>query len=79
MYFCNPWKLDCDTLYFTTLDSHHVRVGLRDGLLRANKDSSVESIVIYGGKTFLAGADIKEFSSGAAAQGKFTANIYIQL
>ncbi|HXG02800.1 MAG TPA: 3-hydroxyacyl-CoA dehydrogenase NAD-binding domain-containing protein [Candidatus Binatia bacterium] len=42
--------------------SHHVRLGLRDGLRQAIADSSAEAIVIAcAGRTFIAGADITEF------------------
>ncbi len=39
-----------------------VRQGILDGLKRANEDSSAQAIVIVGGgRTFIAGADIREF------------------
>ncbi|MCL6640080.1 MAG: enoyl-CoA hydratase/isomerase family protein [Candidatus Rokubacteria bacterium] len=42
--------------------SHHVRLGLRDGLRQAMADSGAEAIVIAcAGRTFIAGADITEF------------------
>src|SRR6478609_3664110 len=42
--------------------SHVVRLGLADGLRRATDDAAVEAVVIIGGgKTFFAGADIREF------------------
>jgi 3-hydroxyacyl-CoA dehydrogenase len=42
--------------------SHVVRLGLADGLRRAIDDAAVEAVVIIGGgKTFFAGADIREF------------------
>jgi 3-hydroxyacyl-CoA dehydrogenase len=42
--------------------SHVVRLGLADGLRRASDDATVEAVVIIGGgKTFFAGADIREF------------------
>jgi 3-hydroxyacyl-CoA dehydrogenase len=42
--------------------SHGVRQGLRDGLKAAGADSAVGAIVIVcGGRTFIAGADITEF------------------
>ncbi|OWF39442.1 peroxisomal bifunctional enzyme-like [Mizuhopecten yessoensis] len=43
--------------------SHAVRKGLADGMLKATKDTKVKAIVIAGkGRTFPAGADIREFS-----------------
>jgi len=42
--------------------SHGVRAGLVEGLLRAGADAAVTAIVIIGGgRTYMAGADIKEF------------------
>ncbi len=42
--------------------SHHVRVGLRDGLRQAAADPAVAAVVIAcAGRTFIAGADITEF------------------
>ncbi len=42
--------------------SHHVRVGLRDGLRQAVGDAGVAAVVIAcAGRTFIAGADITEF------------------
>ncbi len=42
--------------------SHHVRVGLRDGLGQAGSDPGVAAIVLAcAGRTFIAGADITEF------------------
>jgi len=42
--------------------SHHVRVGLRDGLRQAGSDPGVAAIVLAcAGRTFIAGADITEF------------------
>ena len=42
--------------------SHVARLGLADGLRRALDDAAVEAVVIIGGgKTFFAGADIREF------------------
>jgi len=39
-----------------------VRQGILDGLKRANEDNTVQAIVIVGGgRTFIAGADIREF------------------
>ncbi len=46
---------------------HATRVGLTDGLAKANGDASVKAIVIAGaGKAFSGGADIKEFGSPKA-------------
>ncbi len=46
---------------------HSTRVGLTDGLTKANADRSVKAIVITGaGKAFSGGADIKEFGSPKA-------------
>jgi 3-hydroxyacyl-CoA dehydrogenase len=46
---------------------HATRVGITDGLTRANADPSVKAIVIMGaGKAFSGGADIKEFGSPKA-------------
>ena len=46
---------------------HSTRVGLTDGLTKANADPSVKAIVITGaGKAFSGGADIKEFGSPKA-------------
>ncbi|XP_064614383.1 peroxisomal bifunctional enzyme-like [Liolophura sinensis] len=43
--------------------SHGVRQGLLDGIQRAGKDSSVNSVIITGaGQAFCGGADITEFS-----------------
>jgi len=40
------------------------RVGVTDGLAKANADAAVKSIVVTGaGKAFSGGADIKEFGS----------------
>ena len=45
------------------------RVGITDGLDKANADDAVKSIVITGaGKAFSGGADIKEFGTPKAAQ-----------
>ena len=45
------------------------RVGITDGLAKANADASVKSIIITGGgKAFSGGADIKEFGSPKALQ-----------
>lgn len=42
--------------------SHAVRQGLQDAILKANASEDVDVIVIYAkGRTFIAGADIKEF------------------
>jgi 3-hydroxyacyl-CoA dehydrogenase len=42
--------------------SHHVRLGLRDGLRQAGSDAGVAAIVLAcAGRTFIAGADITEF------------------
>ena len=42
--------------------SQAVRQGLLDAVLKADADEAVKAIVIYGaGRTFIAGADIKEF------------------
>jgi len=47
--------------------SHAARVGLADGLEKANADPAVKAIVITGaGKAFSGGADIKEFGSPKA-------------
>ena len=47
--------------------AHATRVGLANGLEKANADPSVKSIVITGaGKAFSGGADIKEFGSPKA-------------
>ena len=43
------------------------RVGITDGLTKANADAAVKSIIITGaGKAFSGGADIKEFGSSKA-------------
>ena len=48
---------------------HATRVGLTDGLAKANADAAVKAIVITGaGKAFSGGADIKEFGSPKALQ-----------
>ena len=45
------------------------RVGITDGLSKANNDAAVKSIVITGaGKAFSGGADIREFGSPKAVQ-----------
>jgi 3-hydroxyacyl-CoA dehydrogenase len=42
--------------------SHHVRLGLRDGLRQAIADAGADAVVIAcAGRTFIAGADITEF------------------
>ncbi|XP_066265568.1 peroxisomal bifunctional enzyme-like [Branchiostoma lanceolatum] len=47
--------------------SYHVRQGLVDGLEKAQRDPAVRSIVIMGkGRTFPAGADVREFGTNAA-------------
>eukprot|EP01083_Nonionella_stella_P089801 250727_1 len=47
--------------------SYNLRVGLLDGLEKALSDPNVIAIVITAnGRTFIAGADIKEFSTGMA-------------
>ena len=44
--------------------SHGVRFGLKTGIEKAEEDGSVTAVVIYcEGRTFIAGADITEFSS----------------
>ncbi|MDP1742486.1 3-hydroxyacyl-CoA dehydrogenase NAD-binding domain-containing protein [Polaromonas sp.] len=46
---------------------HSTRVGITDGLQKANADTAVKSIVLTGGgKAFSGGADIKEFGSPKA-------------
>jgi 3-hydroxyacyl-CoA dehydrogenase len=50
--------------------SQHVRQGLRDGVQQAVADAAVSAIVIVcGGRTFIAGADITEFGKPPAAPG----------
>jgi 3-hydroxyacyl-CoA dehydrogenase len=50
--------------------SQHVRQGLRDGVTQAIADSAVGAIVIVcGGRTFIAGADITEFGKPPVAPG----------
>src|SRR5215813_4447136 len=50
--------------------SQHVRQGLRDGVKQAIADSAVGAIVIVcGGRTFIAGADITEFGKPPQAPG----------
>ena len=45
------------------------RVGITDGLSKANADSAVKSIIITGaGKAFSGGADIREFGTPKAIQ-----------
>ncbi|MCE2667267.1 MAG: 3-hydroxyacyl-CoA dehydrogenase NAD-binding domain-containing protein [Limnohabitans sp.] len=45
------------------------RVGITDGLTKANADAAVKAIIITGaGKAFSGGADIKEFGSSKAVQ-----------
>jgi 3-hydroxyacyl-CoA dehydrogenase len=45
------------------------RVGITDGLIKANADAAVKAIIITGaGKAFSGGADIKEFGSSKAVQ-----------
>ena len=47
---------------------HATRLGITDGLQKANADSAVKSIVISGaGSAFSGGADIKEFGSPKAS------------
>src|SRR5262245_20069276 len=42
--------------------SHHVRLGLRDGMRQAIADPAVAAVVLAcAGRTFIAGADITEF------------------
>jgi len=46
---------------------HATRLGITDGLAKANADAAVKSIVITGaGKAFSGGADIKEFGTSKA-------------
>jgi len=48
---------------------HATRLGVTDGLVKANADAAVKAIVITGaGKAFSGGADIKEFGSPKAMQ-----------
>jgi len=50
--------------------SQGVRQGLKEGVARALADDAAQSIVIYcKGSTFIAGADITEFSSGLVEPG----------
>ena len=45
------------------------RMGITDGLTKANSDAAVKSIIITGaGKAFSGGADIREFGSPKAIQ-----------
>jgi 3-hydroxyacyl-CoA dehydrogenase len=56
--------ITCQNLPVNQL-SYNLRVGLFDGLEKATADPKVRAIVIAAdGKTFPAGADIKEFSTG---------------
>lgn len=49
--------------------SHDVRVGILEGLNRAQHDEQVSLVVITGGdKAFSAGADIKEMADGHAVR-----------
>lgn len=45
--------------------SHDVRVGLIDAINRAQADDSQAVVILCSGKTFIAGADIKEFGKPA--------------
>ncbi|MFZ3127954.1 MAG: 3-hydroxyacyl-CoA dehydrogenase NAD-binding domain-containing protein, partial [Rhodoferax sp.] len=48
---------------------HATRLGIADGMAKANADAAVKAIVITGaGKAFSGGADIKEFGSPKAMQ-----------
>ncbi|MGJ7496275.1 3-hydroxyacyl-CoA dehydrogenase NAD-binding domain-containing protein [Variovorax sp. RT4R15] len=48
---------------------HSTRIGITDGLAKANSDAAVKSIVLTGaGKAFSGGADIKEFGTPKALQ-----------
>jgi len=50
--------------------SLNLRNGLFEGVKAANEDPKVKAMVLIGGgKTFIAGADIKEFSNGDAFKG----------
>jgi len=50
--------------------SLNLRNGLFEGVKAANEDPKVKAMVLIGGgKTFIAGADIKEFSNGNAFKG----------
>ena len=42
--------------------SHHVRQGLLDGMTQAEESAATSIVVICDGRTFIAGADIPEFS-----------------
>ena len=42
--------------------SHHVRQGLLDGMAQAESSDAAAIVVICEGRTFIAGADITEFS-----------------
>ena len=48
---------------------HATRLGIAEGLAKANADDAVKSIIITGaGKAFSGGADIKEFGTPKALQ-----------
>jgi 3-hydroxyacyl-CoA dehydrogenase len=58
--------------------NQRVRSALLDALTRASQDSAIEAVVIVGsGKTFVAGADIREFA--AASQGPTSLEIHALL
>ncbi|MGH8518562.1 MAG: enoyl-CoA hydratase/isomerase family protein, partial [Panacagrimonas sp.] len=63
-----PYRTDGDIAVLTVENppvnaaSHAVRSGIVEGLRRANGDDAVKAVVLIGGgRTFIAGADIREF------------------
>merc|ERR1719411_573470 len=50
--------------------SYKLRTGLYEGCMAANRDPNVKAVVLRGGgRTFIAGADINEFSNGNFRKG----------
>ena len=57
-----------------------LRAGIADGLARANADQAVRAIVIVGGgETFIAGADIAEFGTPAAMAHPVLPDLVLQI
>jgi len=61
--------MTCENLPVNQL-SWQLRQGLYEGIVAANKDSRVKAVILRGGgRSFIAGADINEFSNGNFRKG----------